>query len=58
MSVTLMWTNGLFAFHCFSYHLVAAGSDGKPVDCVMLASKINANICDVFTFSTIFGKLY
>lgn len=24
----------------------------------MLAAKINANVCDVSTFSTIFGKLY
>lgn len=56
-SVTLMWTNGLFEFLGLTYHLVAAGSGGEPEDCVMLASEINANICSVFTFPTIFGKL-
>ena len=56
-SVTPMWTNGLFEFHCLTYHLVAAGSGGEPEDCVMLASEINANICSVSTFPTIFGKL-
>lgn len=56
-SVTPMWTDGLFEFHCLTYRLVAAGSGGEPEDCVMLASEINANICSVFTFPTIFGKL-
>lgn len=36
---------------------MAAGSGGKRGDCIMLASKLNANISGVFTFPTIFGKL-
>lgn len=53
-----MWINGLFVFYCFSYYLVVVGFDGKFVDCVMFVLKINVNICDVFIFFIIFGKLY
>lgn len=58
MKMILTSTNGLFAFHWVSYHLLTEGSGVWPVDCIMLSSKVNASIHNVVTFPPIFGKLH